>query len=433
LGQPLCLGRFPTTRVQSGRGDHWQHRDGSPRKVSRWTPDPKLGELARLAWTLRAQGKSYGEIQEATHGLLYSSKSCWPSFFANKTYLGIGKCGDLEIPDHHLTLVDQATWDAVQKIQAANPKHGKTSRSVNLWRVGSPSLLSGLAVCIHCGDALFYTHANTQEGRNFTWPYYLCGKKSRYGWRHCEARMINAAAAENNILDVVLNRILISDFIEELLAETKAQLSDTTLIDREIELLEKQIKDTQRAIQNLLDLAETYGAQAAGARLQAREAELAGYRADLRELKAKKATAQVEVSPEALAVALVVWRGQIEAVSQSGDIQVLPNLLFPRFITKVELGYDWARIWYSFPLDALAPGGIRGATATGSIMTAFMIEKKRTRQHLKSEPKGPSERNIQIYELHKAGKTARELAEQFGLSVSGIRCICWKLAEQAKS
>lgn len=43
-------------------------------------------------------------------------------------------------------------------------------------------------------------------------------------------------------------------------------------------------------------------------------------------------------------------------------------------------------------------------------MTAFMIEKKRTRQHLKSEPKGPSERNMQIYELHKAGKTARELA-----------------------
>lgn len=80
-------------------------RDGSPRKVSRWMPDP---ELARLAWTLRAQGQSFGDVQEATHGLLYSSKSCWPSFFANKTYLGIGKCGDLEIPDHHPALADQA-------------------------------------------------------------------------------------------------------------------------------------------------------------------------------------------------------------------------------------------------------------------------------------------------------------------------------------
>ena len=87
-----------------------------------------------------------------------------------------------------------------------------------------------------------------------------------------------------------------------------------------------------------------------------------------------------------------------------------------RFITKVETGCGKARVWYSFLLDALAPGGVRGATATGSILTTFMIEKKRTRQHLKSEPKGPSERDVKIYELHKAGKTARELAEQFGLS-----------------
>jgi hypothetical protein len=40
----------------------------------------------------------------------------------------------------------------------------------------------------------------------------------------------------------------------------------------------------------------------------------------------------------------------------------------PRFITKVELSYDKARIRYSFPLDALTPGGVRGATASGSIM-----------------------------------------------------------------
>ena len=285
-------------------------------------------------------------------------------------------------------------------------------------------------MCIHCGDVLFYTHANTQEGRNFTWPYYLCGKKSRYGWRHCEERMINAAAAENNILDVVLSRILTPDFIQTLLAEIKAQLSDTTIIDREIELLEKQIKDTQRAIQNLLDLAETYGAQAAGARLQAREAELAGHRAGLRELQAKKATAQVDVSPEALSVALAVWRGQIEAASQSGDVRVLRNLLFPRFITKVELGYDKARIWYSFPLDALAPGGDRGATATGSILTTFMIEGKRTRQRLKSEPKGPSERDMQIYELHKNGMTARKLAEVYGISESRVRAIYWAMRKQ---
>jgi hypothetical protein len=38
-----------------------------------------------------------------------------------------------------------------------------------------------------------------------------------------------------------------------------------------------------------------------------------------------------------------------------------------------------------------------------------MIEKKMTRQHLKSEPKGPSERDMQIYELQKVVMMAREL------------------------
>ena len=132
-------------------------------------------------------------------------------------------------------------------------------------------------------------------------------------------------------------------------------------------------------------------------------------------------------------MALAAWRGQIEAASQSGDVRVLRNLLFPRFITKVELGYDKARIWYSFPLDALAPGGVRGATASGSILTTFMIEEKKTRQHLKSEPKGPSERDMQIYELHKAGKTARELGEMFGISESRVRAIYWAMKKRTKN
>jgi hypothetical protein len=87
--------------------------------------------------------------------------------------------------------------------------------------------------------------------------------------------------------------------------------------------------------------------------------------------------------------------------------------------------YDRARLWYSFPLDARALDGVHGASATGSILTTFASEEKKTRQHLKSEPKGPSERDMQIYESHKAGRKARELAEMFGISESRVRAIYW--------
>ncbi|MEW5873212.1 MAG: hypothetical protein AB1894_28390 [Chloroflexota bacterium] len=104
---------------------------------------------------------------------------------------------------------------------------------------------------------------------------------------------------------------------------------------------------------------------------------------------------------------------------------MLRSRLFPRFITKIELGYDRARLWYSFPLEMLAPNGVQGATATGSILTTFMIEGKKTHQYLKPEPKGPSERDMQIYELHKAGRKALELAEMLGISESRVRAIYW--------
>ena len=161
--QGYASGGFPTAGYMAEEVIIGTKRDGSPRKVSRWVAGSRPVGPGQAGLELRAQGKSYGEIQEATHGLLYKSKSCWPSFFANKTYLGIGKCGDLEIPDHHPAAVDQATWDAVQKIQAAHPKHGQVSRSAHPRRVSSPSLLSGEAVCIHCGSAMVYTHSNTRR------------------------------------------------------------------------------------------------------------------------------------------------------------------------------------------------------------------------------------------------------------------------------
>ena len=125
---------------------------------------------------------------------------------------------------------------------------------------------------------------------------------------------------------------------------------------------------------------------------------------------------------------------KIETTSQARDVRVLRSLLFPRFITKIELGYDKARIWYSFPLDTLAPGGMRVAAATGALLTSLDDkEEKKTRRPLQCELKGPLERDMQIYELHRKGMTARQVAEMFGISESRVRAIYWAMKKQTKS
>jgi DNA invertase Pin-like site-specific DNA recombinase len=51
-------------------------RDGSERKGSRWVPDPEVWDLVKLAWQLRAEGRTYEVIQKATGRVIYKSKNC---------------------------------------------------------------------------------------------------------------------------------------------------------------------------------------------------------------------------------------------------------------------------------------------------------------------------------------------------------------------
>ena len=81
-----------------------------------WPRDPILGPLVTLAFELRAEGKSLRDITKATQERLYRDKNSWTTFFRNRSYLGIGKCGSLEIHEHQPELVSPATFKTVQEI-----------------------------------------------------------------------------------------------------------------------------------------------------------------------------------------------------------------------------------------------------------------------------------------------------------------------------
>jgi len=51
--------------------------------------------------------------------------------FRNKTYLGIRKCGDLEIENAHGPLVSREAWDAVQATLRERPQKGGAGRRAN--------------------------------------------------------------------------------------------------------------------------------------------------------------------------------------------------------------------------------------------------------------------------------------------------------------
>lgn len=319
-------------------------KDGRPRIVAKWERDPALWDLIQLAWKLRAEGKPYGEITRATKGKIYKSHNCWNSFFSNESYLGIGKCGNKRFPNHHEAAIDQATWVAVQQIQKLKPRAGLR----HPMRIAFPSLLSGLARCGSCGAAMVY-HA--QKSRN--WPYYICGKRDRQKTSlSCDGRRVNARKVDALVLDIVLNRILTFDYFEALLTEVKKQMNDAASIEAEIKEKRADLRAVERAIQNLLELAESFGAETVLSRLKQKEAERVELAAQISDLEARRELMQVEITPEALALALDAWRAQIVHVKESGDVAALRSLL-AHFVEKVELSYTTAKIWYTYPIDSL--------------------------------------------------------------------------------
>lgn len=334
------------------------HRDGMPHIVSKWEPDPVLSEYVKIAWQLRAQGKSYQEINRATNGKLYSSKNCWHGFFTNKSYLGIGKSGALEVPDHHEPLITWSLWEAVQKLNDASPRRGKTGHLNHPRRVGFPSLFSGFAYCLECGAMMVHS-ADRRKQPKRPWRNYICGTKDRKGVAVCTSRRVGAVKAEQQILAYVLEQVLTPEYLAEAIAETKKHLDSTTEIERQIQAEKRKLEELEIAIQRTLNTIERTGSPAAQDRLKQREAERSQTKAEIERLSLQRVTTVTEITPEALDIILAAWRAQFDRAEDSGNVRELKAWLM-QFVSRIDLGYNRARIFYTHPIKIMAdftPGG----------------------------------------------------------------------------
>ena len=339
-------GGFPPRGYLNKREEVGTKRNGELRFGTRWVIDPELAPLVKLAFKLRSEGKSLTEIAKATHNQLYKSKNCWSTFFNNRSYLGIGKCGNLEVPDHHPALVDMTTFKAVQEInqRAKRNTPGNLSRPL---RLTSSSLLSGVGVCIHCGAALVKDRA----GRN-KWHHYICGKKRRQRYNSCQGRQINAAKADQAILEAILTQVLTPKFAAALFEEVKAQFTSVAELDQKEQDARLALSNVEISINKLLDTIEETNSSSAKERLQDRENEKARILYHINEIQAQRETTKLDIPPEVLTLALKFWRGKIEAAQEIQDFRALQDLL-RHFVSKIEVGYDVARIWYTYPIPAL--------------------------------------------------------------------------------
>ncbi len=346
IRQGYAPGGTPPTGYTAQREVIGKKRDGSDRIAPRWVEDPGLWELGKQAWAAFADGASFAELHRLTMGKFFSSRVHWSHFFRNRAYLGILFWGGEEYPDHHPAMIDRAMWDRVharlkayeERMRQGNPDHPR--------RVHAPSLLSGIAVCAHCGSAMCYRvhHPYTRP-----WPHYVCGRKVSNGGAACPAKRVATRHADQAILRGVIGQVFTDDMIAGLIAEVKKQLADTDKVERDSERLEQQIADCKREIRNLLDLAKVFGSLAAKDELLKCESELARLQGERRKVDERCQAADIDVTPEAIRAVLMQWQDDLAKARQSGSIQAMKRLL-SRFVIKIELGYHHAKVYYSFPM-----------------------------------------------------------------------------------
>lgn len=325
---------------------HDNPRGGMSRIGIKWQPDPELAPLVRLAWEMRSAGKSYSEITKATSGKLYTVPCSWATHFKNKSYLGIGKANDLEIPDHHEALITFELWEAVRRVQEAAPRLGKRGDILHPKRMSNPSLLAGLAFCVYCKAAMILHTSKDYRA-------YKCGTHDRKkGYSECkESRSVNARKAETLIMDIVLNRILSAEFINTLLADVQGQMVDTSKLDREISEANNILMVNARAKTRLLKLAESAGdLEEISDRLKKLKSEESEFTEKIKRLKAERAVDMPQLTPAALDLVFATWRNQIRSSHQSGDTLNTKRLI-SQFIKRIDISHDTAIIHYTYPVS----------------------------------------------------------------------------------
>ena len=307
-------------------------RSGKPHMASKWIPDLALVPRVKLAWQMRSQGKSYKQIQDATH--LYSSINSWNTFFSNRLYMGELVFGATVIPNYCPPIVDRATWEKVHAMNADHtPQDLHPDSPGHPRRFNSTGLLSGLVKCGQCGSPMNLDIV-APRGRASA-SYYRCSRAVRK--RDCDARRIPTPWLERRVVDTVETYLLdprnLANFAQELRAANAGQ--DQRLA-AEQDLLRAALGHIAQQIDNTTEsLSQAGASQALIKKLNALETEERKLQTDLAKVEttilASGRIAQPDPDPVQLSAFLI---SRLEQAKK--DPQELKHLL-RTFIIEISL------------------------------------------------------------------------------------------------
>jgi hypothetical protein len=224
----------------------------------------------------------------------------------------------------------------VMKNRAPAKKHPR--------RTASRFLLSGLAICGHCGKALI-----GQDAKSGKFSYYICSSLTKKGAGSCSTPYLNGAKFEHLVTSKIKEHILTQENLTELVklvneemdAASSAYKGEMAAIISEIGGLEQRLGNLYNAIEN------------GNIEFNLLKPRLQELRTKHDRLLARKAELETLMSQRKIELANPeVVRAYVEDLHQFIDSRELTEqrAFIKSFITEITVKGNEGRIKYSFPI-----------------------------------------------------------------------------------
>lgn len=353
----LFPGRPPTFFTTEKYDTGLKRNDGRQRIVQRLLPDPDTWDLGKRAWVMRADGASYRQIEDEINlcrGDTY--KSTYAAVFRNEIYTGRLRYGGRVYDDFVPALATPEQWAAVQALRKT-----QSVKSGQQWPMGQHPrqrggsfLLTGLCHCSYC-QARMNGETNKHADRAQGWRYYVCTRRRQRG--DCEeSKQVSAETLERRVVDAVVGQVLTVDFIDQLAVTVMAQINGVDH-HQQIGYERRRVNELEKAVSNLVNLAEQSGSPALLARLTERESELAVARRTVERLEEEARQEHLRINSEVIVSELMDIRRGITGRTPQRSLlqQVVRRVTVGRELAQIEVGFNlhsMSRLWRMPPTES---------------------------------------------------------------------------------
>lgn len=215
--------------------------------------DKNQAAVVRRIFTMYAEGSSSAEIcrvmnsmgLKTAHGAAFNKNSL-RTILKNEKYIGVYECLGQRVEGGVPAIVERELFENVQRRIASNRKApARKKTKINY-------MLSGKLYCGKCGIGMTGESGTGKHGEKHY--YYICVNKKRN--KTCDKKTVRKDWLEDFVVDITTKYILQPDRVNSIVKKCLEVQETDDCQNSELALLENQLADTQKSIDNMISAIE---------------------------------------------------------------------------------------------------------------------------------------------------------------------------------